>query len=117
MTQELYALSANRSAAFVKQFLDKVVPSRERTCEEYPVPESSDQPKIVFRSDLELLGYLERHPNEPYGIYWNDATAGSSAQAMVFFTRDGMIIFGLADKFQDPERSLTALGREVGANY
>jgi hypothetical protein len=117
VTQELYAFTSNRSAEFVLRLLDKALPQRMPVAQDYPVPESSDHPTQIFKSDLEILCHLERHSEEPYGIYWNDASAGSRLQAMAFYTRDGGLIFGIAGNFPDPESSLKALGSLVGAKF
>jgi hypothetical protein len=59
---------------------------------------------------------MEQNPSEPYGLYWNDA-GSSSAQAMVFYTRDGHVIFGLALETTEPAKKLTELAGLVGATY
>jgi hypothetical protein len=116
MTHEFYALGNNRSAKTVRGFLDHFLPEREPCCSDYPVLESSDAPLCVLRAESEILGYMERHPNEPYGLYWNDGQA-SSTQAMVFYTRDGHVIFGLAEDTAEPTRRLRELADFVGAEY
>lgn len=116
MTQEFYALGNDRSANAVRGFLDHFLPERESCCSDYPVPESSDAPNCVLSAESEILGYMESHPKEPYGLYWNDARK-SSTQAMVFYTRDGHVIFGLAEDTVEPTRKLKELADFVGAEY
>ena len=114
-TQELYALGNGRSVAAVRAFLDHFLPDRKPCCEDYPVPECSDSPKIVLSSESEILEYLENHQSEKYGLYWDDT--GSSSQAMVFYTSDGHVVFGLAEVVPVPAGRLAELARFVGARY
>lgn len=116
MTQELYALGIDRTAQTVSAFLNHFLPNRESGCENYPVPESSDSPSLILRTEAEILEYLEQHPAEPYGLYWNDA-GHSSAQAMAFYARDGKVIFGLAEDSASPAERLRELAEFVGAEY
>lgn len=116
MTQEYYALGAGRSAAAVLRFLDFFLPRRVPVCDDYPVPELADTPRLVLRSESEILEYLERHTAEPYSLYWNDPQ-GTGAQAMLFYTRDGNVIYGLADWSAAPSERLEELGRFVGATF
>lgn len=116
MTQEFYALGNDRSAKTVRGFLDHFLPNREPCCSNYSVPESSDAPHCVLVAESEILGYMERHPDEPYGLYWNDPRS-PSAQAMVFYTRDGNVIFGLAEDAAEPANRLKELADFVGAEY
>ena len=115
MTEEFYALGADRSARTVRAFLDNFLPNREPFCESYPVPESADSPKVVLGSEVEILEYLGSHQEEPYGLYWNDPK--SLAQVMVFYTRDGHVVFGLAEEVPVPSRRLAELAAFVGARY
>lgn len=117
MTQELYVLGKDRSAQFAIAFLDRFLPQRKVFCEDYPVPESSDNPEIVFTSEFEILQYLEEHPNESYGLYWNDADAESFNQAMLFFTKDGKVIFGLAEDESSLASKFQQLINFVGSEY
>ncbi|MDR3456627.1 MAG: hypothetical protein P4N60_04220 [Verrucomicrobiae bacterium] len=116
MTQEFYALGNDRTACNIRAFLDHFAPKRESCCEDYPVPESSGTPAFVFKTEGEILKYLEAHPDESYAIYWNHQ--GSSLnQAMVFYTRDGNVIFGLAEESETPDRRLQELAEYVGAKH
>ena len=116
MTQELYALGRDRSVGAVHAFLEHFVPKRESCAADYPVPELSDSPQVVFKSEGEILKYLADNPNEPYGLYWNDAES-SSAQAMLFYTCDGNVIFGLAEETESPSERLQQLASFVGAEF
>ncbi|HTI72788.1 MAG TPA: hypothetical protein VMF06_22635 [Candidatus Limnocylindria bacterium] len=116
MTQEFYALGNTRNVGEIRNFLDHFLPHREPTRVDYPVPENSDLPKYLFKTESEILNYLETHSGEPYGLYWNDA-GGSRAQAMLFYTTDGKVIFGLANDEPEPGKTLKELADFVGATY
>lgn len=116
MTHELYALGRDRSIEAVRAFLDHFLPEREPYADDYPVPEGSDSPKLVFKTETEILRYLADHPGEPYALYWNDGRA-SSTQAMLFYTADGNIIFGLAVETASPSESLGHLAAFLGAEF
>jgi hypothetical protein len=117
MIQELYALSHDRSSAFVHRFLDRFLPSRTVEQDDFPVPEHAAKPEALFTSELEIIGYLETHPDEPYGLYWSDADPSSGRQAMVFFTEDGALILGLAEPEATARASLNELGMFAGTNH
>jgi hypothetical protein len=117
MTQEFYALGRDRSAITVLAFLNHFLPQRDPCADDYPVPEGADVPTVILRNEPEILEYLAQHPSEPYGLYWNDAAAQSGAQAMVFYTRDAHVIFGLAEDAAEPARRLSELAAFVGATY
>jgi hypothetical protein len=117
MTQELYALGSNRSTRFAIAFLDHFAPNRKPCSDDYPVPESVDQPEVIFESEAEILAYLEAHPKEPYGLYWNDKASKEYEQAMLFYTSDGMVIFGLACEETTAEKRMQELRKFVGAEW
>jgi hypothetical protein len=114
---ELYALGNDRTARFARVFLDHYLPAREPAQADYPVPEHADDPRVVFETEDEILEYLEARPAEPYGLYWNTRSNGFPRMAMLFYTRDGKVIFGLADQMDDPVLRLRDHATFVGAEY
>jgi hypothetical protein len=117
MTQECYVLGEDRSANFALAFLDHFLPRRIPFSDEYPIPESSDCPSIILRSDIDIITYLERHSTEPYGLYWNDSDQASVIQAMLFYTRDEKVIFGIADEESRAEARLEEMKKFIGSKY
>jgi hypothetical protein len=117
MTQEFYALSPNRSASFVRAFLDHFLPRRIALAEDYPVPGFTESPERVLGTEHEILQFMEERTHESYGLYFRDSDPNSARQAMVFYTVDGMAIVGLADVSTDHAARLADLATYVGARY
>ena len=110
-------LAPDRSVEKVNAFLDHFLPHRNVSTTEFFVLESSAAPEKVFHSEREIMAYLEEHPEEPYGLYWNDANMGSFDVAMAFYTSDGQVIYGLAFSTQDPAGLLGEMEAFVGTTY
>jgi hypothetical protein len=117
MTQEFYALREDRSSRFALDFLNRYLPNREPCADEYPIPECAVEPSVVCKTEDEILIFLEHHKEEPYGLYWNDSDPSSYAQAMIFYTRDGCAIFGLATDANSPSEQLRELSGFVGTQH
>jgi hypothetical protein len=110
MTQEVYALAADRRTTTATKFLNYFMPNRLAVADEYPIPECSENLTRVFSTAEELMHYLAVNSTEPYGIYWNAALdEGLIRQAMLFYTSDGYLIFGLAAKFSGSKTLLDQL--------
>ena len=116
MTQEMYALCHGRSVKSVAAFLDRFLPYRSVFSDDFPIPELSENPELILNTESEILTFLEQHPNEPYGLYWNDLNVTSSNQAMAFYTSDGNIILGLAEETASPAERLKELASFVRAD-
>src|SRR5512145_1299403 len=97
MMREIYALGSDRSVRFVRAFLDRFLPDRERVADEYEVPEHARQPSHLFLTDDDIMDYLEHHPWESYGLYWRDPDPDGRRLAMAFYTVDRKIILGLVE--------------------
>ena len=60
------------------------------------IPEfNCDNAKVIFYNEESILEYLINHPNEDYSLYWKSSKVSNIDMAMVFFTEDKNIIFGL----------------------
>ncbi|APR83448.1 Hypothetical protein A7982_08797 [Minicystis rosea] len=114
---ELYALGSDRSAHFIRVFVNHFLPGAEAQAEDYPVPACVDAPEVVFTTVDDLLAHLETHPREPYATYWSGTGAAPWEQAMVFHTRDGHAVFGIVYRGGDPLERLRELAAFVGADY
>lgn len=115
---ELYVLSNDRSVVFIRRFLDYYLPQRAPTSEDYPIPENADTPAQILSKDTELLAYMEANRSEPYGVYWGNPTPAAPLQtAMVFYTRDGAAILGLAGYFKNAKVDLQEFARFAHGQY
>ena len=113
---DVYVLSRERSAAAADQFLNMFAPDREHSAEDYVFPQYADQPVAVVKSAMEAIRYCEEHPAEEQGMYFRNLGAGP-AHAMLFFTSDGGLIFGLSVVEREDEwftRLKEYAGSEVG---
>ena len=93
---DIYVLSRDRSWASAMSFLDRFLPNRKETADDYNVPNNSDRPRACFDDIDGLFTYLEQHPNEPHAIYWTSEAQGDPRCAMVFPTADGQMVYGLS---------------------
>ncbi|MGL4675742.1 MAG: hypothetical protein ACRCXK_12860 [Wohlfahrtiimonas sp.] len=91
---EIYVLCSARSEDVIYAFLDKFASKRAVTTDEYPIPENSDNPIEIIYSEQEIFRKLVKDTNEPYAFYWNCVFPIKTA--MLFFTKDGNLIVGLA---------------------
>jgi hypothetical protein len=103
---DCYALTSKRTKEFILSFLDKFVPDREEYTHTYEVPQFSDNPSVVFSSDVQLMEYLEKNKSEKHAIYWSKKKENTLRGAMCLFTSDGQIILGLYCETHDPDTSI-----------
>ena len=99
---DIYALGRERSEAAIKGFLDRFLPFRVESADEYEVPQYSSEPHTVFSTADDLIEYCCNNPAEQHAIYWRSQTRDEHAE--VFFLRDGGLIFGLSVPSEDNER-------------
>ena len=92
---DVYVLSPDRSAKDAERFLDAFVPQREPSTSEYEFPQYAEQPQLVIRSAREAIHHCEAYPDKAHSLYFRNLGAGP-AHAMLFFTSDGALIFGLS---------------------
>ena len=92
---DCYVLTDKRTTDWINKFLDKFVPNRKQTAEEFEVPQYSDNPIITFDNDEGLIDYLIRNKNTKHTLYWSNEDKSDLRGAMIFFTNDGHIIPGV----------------------
>jgi hypothetical protein len=100
---DIYVLSPKRSTVEIARFLDRFLPDREETADEYVIPQFSDTPEIEFRDAETLLTYLCENPNEPHAVYWLSKAACDPRCAMVFPMTGGQIVYGLSVEENEQE--------------
>ena len=103
---DCYILSEKRTSEFIQTFLDKFIPNRHESADEYEIPQYSDEPKVLFRSAVELMDYLSINKNEVHTVYWANNDKGDIKGAMCFFTNDGQVILGLYCDTMYPDTSI-----------
>ena len=103
---DCYILSEKRTSEFIQTFLDKFIPNRHESADEYEIPQYSDEPKVLFRSAVELMDYLSINKNEVHTVYWTNNDKGDIKGAMCFFTNDGQVILGLYCDTMYPDTSI-----------
>ncbi|WP_194869016.1 hypothetical protein [Myxococcus sp. AB025B] len=116
-TQELYVLSDDRRAEAVRAFLERFLPGRAIQRDEFWIPEFANPPREVLRTEDGILEHLEAHADEPYGLYWDHGDGLAPRQALVFYTRDGNVILGLADLPERAPELLRELARFAGSSH
>lgn len=92
---DCYVLSDERNENFIFDFLNHFIPNRKEAAEEYYVPMYSDNPNEIFKKDFEIIKYLCLNKNVENTLYWSNKTDSYLKGAMMFFTSDGKVIFGL----------------------
>jgi hypothetical protein len=112
---DLYALAPQRTADAVAVFLAQFVPQRVESADEYEVPQFADEPKLRCNSADELIAYCVEHEHEQHVIYWRSLGSGDPFHAIVAFTSDGGLIFGLS-VVNDTDHWLEALSTAVGSS-
>lgn len=92
---DCYVLSETRTSAFIFSFLDRFLPNRQESADEYEVPQYSDTPKVLFKTAVELIDYLTINKHEVHTIYWSNVDKADVKGAMCFFTNTGQLIIGI----------------------
>ena len=106
---DVYVLVKIRSVDIILAFLNKFLPGYKETADEYEIPQYSNNPKIIFTKDSELMKYCAENINEVHTIYWGNKENMDPQNAMVFYTNDAHIILGLA--IEDDDYALELLDK------
>jgi hypothetical protein len=113
---EIYVLSCKRSSEIASRFLDELAPERYPVAIDFPFPEFSDKPEIIFGKPEDLIRHLEVEVGESYSIYWN-VRRGIAALVMVFFLKDGGMIVGLGGPMVPAEQGFSSMQRTVQGRF
>lgn len=92
---DCYVLTSNRTESFVEEFLDRFVPNRRETADEYEVPQYADNPIEIFKTTREAVKFLVDHKNVRHSLYWENPEKSDLRGAELFFTDDSHIIMGI----------------------
>jgi len=92
---DCYVITKQRDMAFIVSFLDRFIPSRKETADEYEFPQYSSSPQFLFSTATQLMTFMEKMPFEPHSIYWaNEQGCDLLTHCMCFYTDDGFLILG-----------------------
>ena len=99
-----YYLVDNRKSMYIYDFFKKFSFVKKELSDDYPIPQYSDNPEIVFHSDSELLSYLESNSESDYVIYWGNIEEKSEIKQFTLqYTNDGKMIFGISIFGNEPD--------------
>lgn len=116
-SNEVYVLCGARSAQLAQKFLDVFLPCRKPLSFDYPYPQYSDYPTIVFENPVDVMNRLESDLTERYSLYWGELDIKTHTQSMLFFTNDGGMIAGVATYDSDLVNVLRRLSDLVGGRF
>ncbi len=92
---DCYVLNDGRTEKFIFEFLNHFIPERKESASEYEFPQYEDDSQFIFQNDHQIIEFLLQKTNVEYSLYWNNKRNEDLKGAMVFFTLDNKIIFGL----------------------
>lgn len=88
---DVYFLSENRNFENVNHFLNKYVKERDEIQTNYVIED------VVFDKADEVMEYLFKQVNIPYGVYWKSTNPINRIKfAMAFYTNDDHVILGVS---------------------
>ena len=93
---DIYVISDKRDENTVEGFLDQFLLEREESADEYEVPRFLEFPDIVFSKAFELVKYCSTNKNVEHSIYWRALNEKKPEHGMVFYLKDGNVIYGLS---------------------
>lgn len=108
---DIYVISDKRSENDVEAFLDRFLPEREESADEYEVPQFSDSPDIVYSRAIDLVKHCSANKSAEHAIYWRAKDERKPEHGMVFYLKDGNVIFGLSTDASDPSFARELLER------
>jgi hypothetical protein len=94
---DIYVAKETRSKKEALAFLNHFVPERVESADEYEFPQYTSITSRKFENVVELMDHLEKNSNEEYNLYWRSIDQNNlNRHAMLFYTKDGAIIFGIS---------------------
>lgn len=98
---DIYIISEKRDRAAVEGFLGRFLRRRAESADDYPVPQYSENPEIVFERAADLIDYCDANRGTVQSIYWRALGDSKPEHAMVFYLKDGNVIYGLSTDASD----------------
>jgi hypothetical protein len=103
---DCYVLTDKRTKEFIFSFLEKFLPDRDESADEYEIPQYSDSPIVTYKTANNLIDHLIKNKIDIHTIYWRNNNHEAIQQAMCFFTNDGQLIVGLSCQTKHPDTSI-----------
>ncbi len=98
---DIYVISDKRDEKTVENFLNGFLPEREESADEYEVPQFSASPDIVYSKAEDLVRYCSSNQSAEYAVYWRAVNQRKPEHGMVFYLKDGHVIYGLSTDASD----------------
>jgi len=117
---DIYVISTRRNVEAIENFLNEFLPKREALASEYEFPRWAEDPEVIYNEAGEVLIVCCKKLDAEYGLYWRSTKGEKPKYAMIFFLRDGHIIFGLSTDDAYPDYAatlLTKMKKYLGSEY
>jgi hypothetical protein len=106
---DVYVLCEDRSPVSFNKFRSSFLRDAEEATYEYEFPRFAENKEFITRDLSVILEKLYLEKKEDYAIYWRVSLYGSITAAMMFFTDDGYVIYGLTVAEDNAENMLEIL--------
>ena len=106
---DIYVLCEDRSLNSFEKFRSHYLIHAKEETDEYIFPYLSDNPEFITDDLIVLFEKLFSEKEEEYGVYWSISQDEIITTAMMFFTNDGYLIYGLSVHKDNAEKELDKL--------
>ena len=65
---DIYIISEKRDRSVIENFLDRFLPQREESADEYEIPQYSDNPESIFTEASDLIEYCAKNRGMEHSI-------------------------------------------------
>lgn len=108
---DLYVISERRDSETIAEFLNEFLPLREESADNYAFPQYTDYPDVVFNNIDDALKKCIAVRDTVYSLYWRAVDNKKPEHAMLFFLKDGNVIYGLSTDENHPDYAAKLLQR------
>lgn len=106
---DVYVLCADRSSVSFDKFRSAFLTGSKESAGEYEFPHFAKTKEFITKDLSVILEKLYFEKEEDYAIYWRVNLDGGITSAMMFFTDDGYVIYGLTVAEDNAENMLEKL--------
>ncbi len=114
---DVYALCADRSPVSFEKFQSSYLIGAEKSADEYEFPRFAETKEFITEDLSVILEKLFFEKEEEYAIYWHISLYGPISSAMMFFTNDGYVIYGLTVAENQAIEKLEDLKKEFSCEF